>query len=307
MKKNINALYQYLNRYILYISNEKRLAKNTIKSYEYDLKIYISYLVDNFNITHPKKITKQHINQFVIEFMQKKEQKEYSSSTKNRLFSSIKNFHLYLIDNNIINKDLLTMLSTYKSKKNLPEVLSIEEINLIVESINEDNPYLIRDKSILSLLYSSGLRVSELIGLNVSDIIIKDKIIRFFGKGNKERIVPISDRALLFLKQYLNQSRNILSIKKQAKGSLYLNYSGKRMSRMTIWNIVKKHSSSVGIKNVTPHTFRHSFATHLINAGANLRIVQELLGHSSISTTEIYTHLSIDHLKDSHKQYHPRA
>ena len=204
--------------------------------------------------------------------------------------------------------DPAKIIKSVKINKKIPITLSVEEINLLLSSINVSKSNGMRNKSIISLLYSCGLRVSELINLNLTNLYLNEDIIRVFGKGRKERIVPIGKNGKFDLVNYVDNIRPKFARRGDSKGIIYLSNRGKILSRKTIWNIIKVNQTSLGLnKSISPHTFRHSFATHLLEGGADLRIVQELLGHSNISTTQIYTHIDKTYLKEIHKQFHPRG
>jgi len=189
----------------------------------------------------------------------------------------------------------------------LPPVLTLDEVNKIFESVDLSVKSGLRDRAIMETMYASGLRVSELINLEISNIFFEDGFLRIFGKGSKERIVPIGQTALKFIEKYCNEERNLLK-NKDSHNFVFLNFRGKKMTRMAVWNIVKKYSSLAGIKKeIHPHTLRHTFATHLLEGGADIRIIQEMLGHSDISTTQIYTHIDKEYLIEIHKSFHPRA
>ena len=231
----------------------------------------------------------------------------YSSSI-NRKLSSLKTFHKYLYINKHSTIDPSNISKSVRTGKKIPVTLSVDEINLILDSIDTTKSNGLRDKSIISILYSCGLRVSELINMHLTNLYLNDNIVRVFGKGNKERLIPLGSKAMNDLILYLDQIRPKLSRKSDSKGIIYLSNRGKKLSRKTIWNLINIVSIKSNInKSISPHTFRHSFATHLLEGGADLRIVQELLGHSSISTTQIYTHIDKTYLKEIHKQFHPRG
>ena len=306
----INKLNNHVNNYLLHLQFERRLSPNTILSYNNDLKKYINFINNNLNIQNINKITTYDINNFSIHITQDKlnKNKALKPSTIHRLFSSIRSFHQYLCQSNILQDDPSESLSSPKNNRRIPNVLSVEEINLLIKSIDVNKNYYLRDRSIISLLYSTGLRVSELINLKLNNLIFKEKIIRVLGKGNKERIVPIGEKSLNDLNQYIKTDRSLLSNNSNTKGILYLNHRGKGISRMAVWNILRANAIRAGInKNISPHILRHSFATHLIEGGADLRSVQELLGHSDISSTQIYTNTDKTYLKEIHKEYHPRG
>jgi integrase/recombinase XerD len=227
-----------------------------------------------------------------------------------RNFSSIKGFHEFLISEGITEHDPLANFDRPKLSKRLPSVLSIEEIDLILAQPDMESHYGIRDRAILEMMYATGLRVSEVVTIrnSNSNLLFDSGLIRVFGKGSKERVVPIGQSAIEYINLYLRESRIILRSKKNSTDVLFLNHHGKKLSRASIWEMIKKYSKSADInKNVHPHTFRHSFATHLLEGGADLRAVQEMLGHSDISTTQIYTHIDREYLKEVHKSFHPRG
>ena len=290
-----------LSQFILYIKFDLRLSNNNVISYNNDLNKYVSYLRGK-SILVPNKISSKNIRNFISELSLK----EYKPATVNRIISSIKKFHLYMIDNEFIDSNPSELIESQKNRRNFPDTLSFEEITMILDSIDITNFIGIRDKSILTMLYSTGIRVSELLNLKLSNIYFKEEYIQISGKGKKERIVPIGIIAKKMLLSYLDLIRK-KSISNDT-GYIYISYRSKRLTRMSIYNIIKKYSNLVGVdKKVSPHTFRHSFATHMLEGGADLRIVQDLLGHENINTTEIYTHLDSTYLKEVHKLCHPRG
>jgi integrase/recombinase XerD len=299
-----------VKKYLAFLQFEKKLSPNTIESYWLDLKHYIKTLEDenlvknfkdikiNFIRTYISNISKYSYN--VIE--------KLSTASLNRKISSIKGFHKYLFLNDLSIIDPSKIIKSVKTSKKLPVTLSVEDIKKLIDSIDLKKSNGIRDKSIISLLYSCGLRVSELINLNLTNLHLDDDIIRVMGKGRKERLVPIGKNGKKDLINYIDNIRPSFSRRSESKGVIYLSNRGKILSRKTIWNIIKVQNKRIlADKNISPHTFRHSFATHLLEGGADLRIVQELLGHSNISTTQIYTHIDKTYLKDIHKQFHPRG
>ena len=293
----------YLKKFILFIKFDLRLSSNTIVSYENDLNKYLFFLKDKKNITNLNSISYENIREY-ISFLTKDNKR---SSSINRNISSIKKFHLYLFDNEITTNNPSELLESQKNIRNLPDTLSVEEIENILSVIDKTTDMGIRDLSILSLLYSSGIRVSELIGLEFSNIFLDEDYIKILGKGKRERLVPIGLKAKENLLNYVNKYRKSLK-STNSKGCIFLSYRSKPMTRMAIFNLIKKYCKISGVsKKVSPHTFRHSFATHMLEGGADLRIVQELLGHENISTTEIYTHLDRTYLKEVHKLCHPRG
>ena len=281
-----------LEHFVQVLKIEKNHSSNTINSYLSDLKSFEKYLLK-------RKISfKETINdtEVVKKYFRYLSRSKISPRSIKRKFSSLSSYFSYLIERKKIKKNPLNGIYTPKLIKKLPTVLSVEEIKKIFkQSENSDNELLgLRDRCIIELLYSCGLRVSELCELKVNNIQFDSNVIRFFGKGNKERIIPLTFYAKEWLEKYLYQSRQILSNRKLSDQKyVFLSNNGKRLTRAAIWQSIKKYVNAAGItKTVSPHTFRHSFATHLVDGGANLVEIQKLLGHSDISTTEIYVHLS---------------
>jgi len=306
MIKANNHMLNDVKKYLVFLQFEKKLSNNTINAYWNDLEKYLSYLSARFKIQKLSSIKLIHIKDYIQAINEFDRSKE--NSTINRLISSIKNFHRYLLLHKIIDKDPGKLLKSVKVRQKIPVVLSVEEINKIIDRIDLNDKNGIRNKCIVLLLYSSGLRVSELVNLSLTNLFLDEDIIKIFGKGSKERLVPIGHTAKSLLIDYINNIRHHYSKKTDTKGILFLSNRGKNLSRKTVWNIIKICSMNSGInKNISPHTFRHSFATHLLEGGADLRVVQALLGHSSITTTQIYTLLDKTYLKEIHKEFHPRG
>ena len=225
-----------------------------------------------------------------------------------RYFSSLKGFFSYLEKNKYIKKNPIEKITAPKLSKKLPSVLNINEIDSILSQPDTNDKLGLRDKAILELFYACGSRVSELINLKISDLFLDDEVIRVFGKGSKERLIPIGSSAIKWINEYLGKSRSGLMKYSKSGNFVFLNSRGTKLSRMGIWKIIGRYVKEAGIKKeVHPHTFRHSFATHLLEGGADLRAVQEMLGHADISTTQIYTHIDRDYIKQVHKQFHPRG
>ena len=305
---------QLIKKYLLHLQYEKGLSSNTIKSYSLDLNKYREYLEDKYSILSPEKIYMKHIKSFLATYLKyyssnrsSEKDTEYSVNTLSRYFSSIRGFHKYLIDEELSSRDPSIYLDKPKVSKKIPDYLNYNQIMDIINSVDISYKFGVRDKAILYVLYSSGLRASEVLNLKLTNLILEEEFIRLIGKGAKERFVPISAVAIDSVNIYIQNLRPELSRKNESSGFLFLNNRGQQLSRMTLWKIVKKYSLEANInKKVSPHTFRHSFATHMIQAGANLRSVQEMLGHSDISTTQIYTHLDKTALKKVYNKFHPR-
>ncbi|MEC1156611.1 site-specific tyrosine recombinase XerD [Cytobacillus horneckiae] len=294
----------HLKDFIHYLVVEKGLAKNTILSYERDLKSYLTYLIKVESLNDLNKVQRLQIVHFLAHL---KEQGK-SAKTLARHIASIRAFHQFLLREKTTDNDASVHIESPQPERTLPKVLSMEEVETLLETPKAIDQYGIRDKAMLELLYATGIRVSELIHLTVSDIHLSMGFIRCIGKGNKERIIPLGKTAQEALGVYLNGGRSMFVSPKHKDDTLFLNHHGKGLTRQGFWKILKKLAGEAGIqKELTPHTLRHSFATHLLENGADLRAVQEMLGHADISTTQIYTHVSKARLKDVYKQFHPRA
>ena len=285
-----------LEHFVQVLKIEKNHSSNTINSYLSDIKSFEKYLIKR-KITFKKTINESDVVKKYFRYLSRS---KISSTSIKRKYSSLSSYFSYLLDRKIIKKNPLNGIYTPKLIKKLPTVLSVEEIEKIFkQSENSDNELLgLRDRCIIELLYSCGLRVSELCSLKINNLQFDSNVIRFFGKGNKERIIPLTFYAKEWLEKYLYQSRQILSNRKSSEQKfVFLSNNGKRLTRAAIWQSIKKYVKAAGIvKTVSPHTFRHSFATHLVDGGANLIEIQKLLGHSDISTTEIYVHLSKEYI-----------
>ncbi|XJZ26110.1 site-specific tyrosine recombinase XerD [Bacillota bacterium Lsc_1132] len=293
-----------LKDFIHYVMVEKGLAKNTIAAYERDLKSYTHYLKNVEKIDSLNEAQRAHIVHF-LGFL--KEQGK-SSKTLARHVASIRAFHQFLIRDKATDHDPSVHIETPQLERSLPKVLNQQEVETLLDAPKQNNHYGLRDKAMLEILYATGMRVSELIGLNLGDAHLTMGFVRCIGKGNKERIIPIGKTAANALQQYLDSGRSRLVSKKHRENALFLNHHGQRLTRQGFWKILKKLANEAGIeKELTPHTLRHSFATHLLENGADLRAVQEMLGHVDISTTQIYTHVTKTRLKDVYSKFHPRA
>ena len=293
----------FLKEYLNVLRLEKNLSVNTISSYRNDINSLINFL-DSLKINDPSLVDNKLLNSFFINL----QELGLSNTSAARYYSSIKGFFSYLFSNKYIKANPVEKVMPPKLSKNLPSVLSLGEIDSILLKPDAENKLGLRDRGILEVLYACGLRVSELIGLKISDLFFDEEIIRVFGKGSKERLVPIGSSAVKWTKEYLTKSRPLLAKKAKSENVVFLNNRGSKLSRMGVWKIVDQYVKEAGIqKEVHPHTFRHSFATHLLEGGADLRAVQEMLGHADISTTQIYTHIDRDYIKQVHKQFHPRG
>jgi len=293
----------FLKEYLTLLKLERNLSENTTTAYHNDLSTCFSYL-ETEKVEDLNDINYQHINSFFSQL----HKTGLTNSSIARYFSSLKGFFTFLLLSHYIENNPMEKISPPKLRKTLPEVLTINEIDAVFKVPDVTDKFGLRDRAILEVLYACGLRVSELINLKISDLFLSDEAIRVFGKGSKERIVPIGRSAISWLEEYFLKSRVLLEKKSKSENYVFLNTRGTKFSRMGIWKIISRYVKEAGIiKPVHPHTFRHSFATHLVEGGADLRAVQEMLGHADISTTQIYTHLDRDFVKQEHKKYHPRG
>jgi integrase/recombinase XerD len=287
----------------IYMKLERSLSSNSIDAYIHDVNKLTQFLEENENNKTPAQITLNDLKDFVKWIHQEK----MSAHSQARIISGIKAFFNYLLLENIITENVSDLLEGPKLQRKLPDTLSIEDVDAIINSIDLSLPEGTRNRAILEMLYGCGVRVSELVNLKISSIDKKNRFITVQGKGNKQRLVPVSKLALKYIDIYCNEIRVHLNIAKGHEDFIFLNRRGKKLSRIMIFNIVKKQTQIAGIKkNISPHTFRHSFATHLVMGGADLRAVQEMLGHESITTTEIYTHLDQYYLRQNILDFHPR-
>lgn len=288
--------------YLHYLKVERGLSENTIASYGIDLKLFLEYLREN-EIPSFKQVNKE----VIVNYMQAEKNNNKANSSILRSVSSLRKFFQYLAQEKIIEKDPMLLIDTPKKKQYLPQVLTKEEVEKLLHSPNTGQVLGLRDRAMLELMYATGLRISEIINLKLEDLHLTMGTLQTLGKGHKERIVPVGDEAIKWVNRYLEEARPKL-LKQKRSNYLFLNFHGNNLTRQGVWKNLKAEVRKAGIqKNITPHTLRHSFATHILENGADLRIVQELLGHADISTTQIYTHLSNKQLADIYNRAHPRA
>ena len=293
----------YINGFKAYIRLEKSLSTNSIDAYIRDVNKLAQYATLN-DLPSCKEVTMEDVQLFLKYIAQL----GLSPRSQARILSGIKAFYKYLLLENEIKSDPTELIEAPKLGRKLPDTLSIEEIDTLINTIDRSTPEGERNKAILEVLYSCGLRVSELINLKISNIYFKDAFIKIIGKGDKERLVPIGQQAIHYIYLYLNHVRIHQPIQPDFEDFVFLNRRGKSLSRVMIFTIIKRLAEKAGLqKAISPHTFRHSFATHLIEGGAYLRAMQEMLGHESITTTEIYTHLDRTFLKQTINDFHPRS
>lgn len=293
-----------LQDFIHFMIVEKGLAQNTIISYERDLKHYLQYIQKVEQIGSLNDISRIQI----IHFLALLKDEGKSAKTRARHIASIRAFHQFLLREKVVEQDPTVHIETPRLERNLPRVLSFPEVELLLETPDTSTPLGLRDRAMLELLYATGIRVTELINLELDHIHLTMGFVRCIGKGNKERIIPIGTFATEKIEQYLRESRPKLRSAKYKTEALFLNHHGNQLTRQGYWKNIKKLADDAKIKkDLTPHMLRHSFATHLLENGADLRAVQEMLGHADISTTQIYTHVTKTRMKDVYTKYHPRA
>ena len=291
-----------LNRYHNHLLIEKGAAGNTLEAYGRDLNRYVSFL-EQKELTDVRGVT----SETVIEFLVQIKSEGLSPNSMNRSLAALRGFYKFLLQEKILDESPLTHIELAKVWLRLPDTVSKEEMNLILSQPGDQTPYMLRDSAMLELLYATGLRVSELISLTMNSINWQVGFLIVMGKGSKERVVPIGKTAYDCVRRYVDEARPRL-IKSKTTDVLFLNRFGGAFTRQGLWKIIIHYAQKAGLqKNVHPHTFRHSFASHLLDGGADLRAVQVMLGHADISTTQIYTHVTKERLKEIHRKYHPRG
>jgi integrase/recombinase XerD len=303
VEKNMHKPRVLIEEFISYISIEKGLAENTVESYLLDLNSFYCYIFEELKLSSYTEVTEV----IIIDYLVSLQKSGRATATLARHIAALKSFFQYLLREEIIVKNPTSNLETPKLSRKLPRVLTIAEVDQLLQQPDTSTPAGLRDKCMLEVLYATGLRVSELISLKLNHVNFETGYIRCLGKGSKERIVPLGKMAKDCLELYLRQGRGKLA-KIPSEEAIFVNYYGKKLTRQGFWKILKKYVAKAGInKEITPHTLRHSFATHLLENGADLRVVQEMLGHADITTTQIYTHLTNKHLRKVYDKIHPRA
>jgi len=291
-----------LDSFLSYLAVEKGLSENTLESYGRDLRKFIRYMEET-GAGSAGEIKYSHILDYLAQF----KDKGFNSTTIVRSIVSIRQFFKYLLMEKLIEEDPAARITTPRMKKGLPGVITLDEVESLLAAPDESTPEGLRDSAMLETLYATGIRVSELIGLKQNDVNFELGFVVVYGKGSKERLVPVGDKARQKLLEYLSTSRPAMLKSRESK-ALFVTRLGKGMTRQGFWKIIKHHALKAGVaKKISPHTLRHSFATHLLERGADLRTIQIMLGHSDISTTQIYTHVESERLKVIHKKYHPRS
>lgn len=297
-------MIELIDQFIRYMQIDQGRSQNTLQNYRLDL-IKFSEFLETENVEQINNITQQHIQLFLAQLREK----GYASSTTNRMLSSLRQFFNHLLREEIIDQSPMTLIDSPKKQKHLPDTLSVEQVDAIIDAVDINTNHGLRDRAIFELMYATGLRVSELTSLKLDELHLSLGFIQTIGKGNKERIIPLGEEASYWLQKYLDEVRFQFNAKsKKSTNAVFLTQRGDAFTRQGIWKNLKKYVQLANIStNVTPHTLRHSFATHLLENGADLRMVQELLGHSDISTTQIYTHISKYRLQEVYRKAHPRA
>lgn len=298
-----------VDRYLRHLSLERGLAKNTLSSYSRDLADYLAFLRKN-GVTTIDEITDLQIEAFVAEISRNR-----AASSAARTLAGVRGWHKYLLLEGLVNSDKANKVSPPKQPKRLPKAISVDSVVALLDAAGPEpfdiadtiDPIRVRDRAILELLYATGARVSEVVNLDIDDL-IDPTMIRLFGKGSKERVVPVGKYAQRALENYLVRTRPLLVEKGKGTPAVFLNQRGGRLSRQSVWQVLSDAAEAANLAvEVSPHTLRHSFATHLLEGGADVRVVQELLGHSSVATTQIYTLVTVDTLRESYALAHPRA
>ena len=292
-----------VTHYIDYLKLERSLSENSIAAYEHDVLLFYQFLELSGLSLEMKQVTHETVESFFAYLYDI----HIGAKSQARILSGLKSFFHYLMEEGLLDKDPTALISSPSLGRHLPEVLSVEEIQRMIDSIDLSEPNGHRNKAMIEVLYCCGLRVSELIGLQLSNVYREEGFVRVIGKGQKERLVPIGHNSLKILFQYVEGARLHVPVKPKFTDTVFLNRRGTALTRQSVFLLVKSLAEANGIqKHISPHTFRHSFATHLLEGGANLLAVQQMLGHASVSTTEIYTHISDEVLRDTMATYHPR-
>lgn len=294
----------YLDEYESYLSIERGSSPLTVSAYINDLKEYCSFLENSLSIKSLDAVRRNDVLAYEA-FLLKK---GYAASSIERKISAIKGFHRFLVHDNYLEQDPAQAIPLPKKPERLPDVLTVEQVNTMLDMMEDSTPREIRDVTIVEVLYGCGLRVSELVNLDLSNVNFEEGILRVLGKGSKERVVPLSGMARKRLEQYMQTARSsLIPSYAQQCSAVFLNARGKRLSRQSVHHIVSNAGLLIGVKNLHPHTLRHSFATHMLEGGADLRAIQDMLGHSDISTTQIYTHVHLTSMREQYLAAHPRA
>jgi len=300
---------ELIEEFLKHLIVEKGFSKNTEEAYRNDLSQLIKFIEGEASKNSEMPAWERFDRQAMLRYMLQLKDQGYASTTLARKIAATKSFFKFMTDEHKIQQNPTENIASLKVGRSLPKPISVTQARrLLEEAAKENTPEARRDKAMLELLYASGMRVSELVSLNVGDIDIAGGFVRCLGKGNKERMIPLYPRATQSIEQYLKEARPHIAGAKVTETALFLNVRGERLTRQGLWQILKSYAKTARIEvDVTPHTLRHSFATHMLNGGADLRMVQELLGHANISTTQVYTHLTSEHVRRTYEKSHPRA
>ena len=303
-----NVVRDDIKKFLSYLKAEKGLTDNTSFAYENDLSQLATFVEEEAGKERSIPSWDNFSRQAMMRYLLNLQEKKYAATTRARKLAAARSFFKFLTAENIIKEDPTHNMESLNVGRSLPKPISLAQVRALLEQPTKSStPEAKRDEAMLQLLYASGMRVSELISLNVEDVNIIDGDVRVFGKGHKERIIPIHKQAATVVEQYVRDARPHLAHNKDEK-AMFLNRRGERLTRQGFWQILKQYAKLAGLTTaVTPHTLRHSFATHMLSGGADLRAVQELLGHANISTTQVYTHLTTEHVRRSYEKAHPRA
>jgi len=292
-----------INGFKGYLRLEKSLSENTLSAYCHDIDMLEHFLREKGYTLPPSQVTFAHLQEFLAWI----KDMAIGPRSQARIISGIRTFYKYLLQEDEVKQNPAELLEMPRMPARLPEVLSIEEIDNLIKAIDLSKPEGQRNKAMLETLYCCGLRVSELVGLKISDVFFDEGYVRVIGKGNKQRLVPLGKSAHKYIRIYMDDVRSHLAIQKSSEDIVFLNRNGRKMTRVMVFLIIQQLAVKTGLnRTISPHTFRHSFATHLVEGGADLRAVQEMLGHESITTTEIYTHLDREYLREAIMKFHPR-
>ncbi|MDN5326890.1 MAG: integrase/recombinase XerD [Moorella sp. (in: firmicutes)] len=293
---------ELVDQFLYYLVVERGLAENTLASYNSDLQQFLLYL-EGAGVKSPRDVTRG----LLVAYLVKMQQDGRSPATISQHLAALKSFYHFLLRERLVESDPTANLESPRQSKKLPQVLTVAEVEKLLNQPRTDTPAGLRDKAMLELLYATGLRVSELVSLNVDQVNLEGEFVRCLGKGSRERVVPMGQVACFYVRTYIENGRGKL-IKRATEPALFVNHHGRRLSRQGCWKILKGYVRAANLKkDITPHTLRHSFATHLLENGADLRSVQELLGHADIGTTQIYTHLTRKKIREVYDHTHPRA
>jgi integrase/recombinase XerD len=302
------ALTRHTERFLDHLAVERGVAPNTVVAYKRDLRLYLAFLADQ-GIGDPTKVGERDISEFLATLKESEYApgKRYSSATVARVLAAVRGFHRFLVREGVSSADPAEPVGSPRVPRSLPRALSLDEVEKLLAAVPDDGAIAARDHAILELLYAAGLRISELTSLDVDDLDLEEATVRCLGKGSKERIVPLGRAAIDALDRYITQARPELA-RPVSGAAVFLNARGTRLTRQGCWKLIKKHAARANLRRrISPHTLRHSFATHLIDGGAEIRVVQELLGHASVSTTQVYTLVSREKLREVYESAHPRA